>query len=102
MLAGYRSVAHYLIHKSLEQQAAAAKQDNMEEPAATKCSSVPVESEPSDVSAQTAGGDAPCSAEEQEATADGAAAETVATDGVRLSLRRFMQSGRCMMAVACA
>ena len=75
--AGYRSVAHYLIQKSLEEQAAAAKQAGSAEGlAAAKGGAVvlPAESEPSDASAQTAGGGvAACDGDEHEATADGGA-----------------------------
>ena len=72
MLAGYRSVAHYLIQKSLEEQAAAAEQGALCAAADSSATEVAVmESEPSDTSAQTEGGVVACEADEHEATAEG-------------------------------
>ena len=73
--AGYRSVAHYLIQRSLDEQAAAAKQGGKSEDAtAADAPVLAAESEPSDTSAQTAGGDAACDGDlGHEATADCAA-----------------------------
>ena len=77
-------MAHYLIHKSLDEQAAAAKLVETTDGFAEKAAgSLPADSEPSDASAQTAGGgDAACDGPEYEATADCAAVEAVA-GGVR-------------------
>ena len=71
-------MAHYLIQRSLDEQAAAAKQSGgPHETTATDAAVPAADSEPSNASAQTAGGAATCSGNEHEATADGAAADAV-------------------------
>jgi len=88
-------VAHYLIHRSLDEQAAAAKLGPSA--AAADAAALPAESGASDASAQTAGGDAVC--DEHEATTDCAAAEAVAggvhvlTEGNKLQVNALVQRG---------